>query len=255
MKTLFIDESGDSAVRNINPKYPVFLLCGVVVDDKYIKVLKDEINNFKDTMFKSGIITKNDVVLHAREIKNNENGFEKIENIKERKEFYQEINKLMMKLEYSVIPCAFRKEQLDDYIKKHNIKNPVLYHLGFSILVKQFAKTLKKNGEQGSVIAEARGKKQNNKLLKFWRTIRNNKVEDSKINENIKNFDTANKKDIIQKKGELAGLEIADLIAVAIGRGILNKKNDIINWQKVEKKLEDNQRIWIEPKIDKLFKK
>ena len=35
MRILFLDESGDTNLRNVDPEYPVFVLCDIIVDEEH----------------------------------------------------------------------------------------------------------------------------------------------------------------------------------------------------------------------------
>lgn len=64
MKLLFLDESGDANLHNVDPEYPVFVLGGIIVDEAHYKT---EIipMNFLCTFLLSGFsltLTKNGLV-------------------------------------------------------------------------------------------------------------------------------------------------------------------------------------------------
>ena len=261
MKTLYLDESGNSTLKRVDKTYSMFVLGGVIIDDKYIEVLKSKINDFKEDIFKKKLVTTSDVILHTLDIKGNTKGFEPLEYKKNRNKFYKEINKFLEDSEFSVLSCAFHTKKVKTFIKKHDIIIHDLYNLGFSVLAGQFARVLKDSNETGYIIAEAREDPQNEELEKFWEKINNGKIK-----KHIKDFDMADKKGNLvvntNKKNNLAksidkesnsiGLQMADLVINPIGRYVLGRPN-YEGWEIVREKLEDNQRLWLESKIENMI--
>ncbi|MCP9453062.1 MAG: DUF3800 domain-containing protein [Nitrospira sp.] len=63
MKVLFLDESGDHNLAVIDPLYPLFVLGGVIVEQRYAEgPLEDELRDFKRRLF-----GRDDLVLHTAE--------------------------------------------------------------------------------------------------------------------------------------------------------------------------------------------
>ena len=96
MKTLYLDESGNHDLRKIDPDYPVFVLGGVIVEDRYAKtVLELEVGRFKLHWFGS---TKS--VLHTADMVRNRNEFGILRDSGVRERFYRDLNEMMRRLEY-----------------------------------------------------------------------------------------------------------------------------------------------------------
>ena len=84
MRVLFLDESGDHNLTVIDPNYPLFVLGGVIVDKDYADgPLAETFDDFKRRMF-----GRTDLVLHTADIVRNRNGFEKLEDVQFRSQFY-----------------------------------------------------------------------------------------------------------------------------------------------------------------------
>jgi len=72
MEILFLDESGDTNLRNVDPAYPVFVLGGIIVDEEHSETeIIPAVNNLKQMLF-----GRTDVILHTADISRNRNGFE-----------------------------------------------------------------------------------------------------------------------------------------------------------------------------------
>jgi len=69
---LFLDESGDHSLEKIDPQYPVFVLCGVVMEGTYHDGgATDVLNDFKRKLFGT-----RDIILHTLDFTRNKRGFE-----------------------------------------------------------------------------------------------------------------------------------------------------------------------------------
>lgn len=66
---LFIDESGDHGLGNIDTNFPVFVLCGIVIFETEYENLRVNFNSIKEAFWKNI-----NVVFHSRDIRkcNNE---------------------------------------------------------------------------------------------------------------------------------------------------------------------------------------
>jgi len=61
---LYIDESGDHGLVNLDANFPVFLLCGMLVaEDSYV-AMRDEVNTIKRSFWGNKT-----VILHSRDIR------------------------------------------------------------------------------------------------------------------------------------------------------------------------------------------
>lgn len=252
MKILFLDESGDDNMSDIDKmEYPMFVLGGVIMSKDYIDdTLTDELDSFKEDFFG----TKN-IILHTADIKRKQNGFEILNNKERKKEFLTKINNLMSKLEYSVISCAVSKDEFSSFLSRSNLKSLDLYHLSFSNLVERFVRVLSESNEEGMIIAESRDPGNDQKLKNFWKRIKKNgtiNFTHNHVNDTIKDFEIlgkkASKKVNLAKKEYLSGLQLADLVVTPIGYRLLGRPQ-FPDWKIVEKKLEVNSCIWLESGI------
>jgi len=81
---LFLDESGDHSLTKIDPQYPLFVLCGVVMEEDYHnRVATEELNSFKRRLF-----GRENVILHTAEFTRDAAGFEAMARETFRKDFF-----------------------------------------------------------------------------------------------------------------------------------------------------------------------
>jgi hypothetical protein len=210
VKLLYLDESGDHNLNKIDPKYPVFVLGGVIVDRAYARtVMQPRVRQLKLDFFGDpGIILHTNDILRAR------NGFEALTNPVIRQAFYEALNSLMRELEYKVVACVINKERLVKQYGK-NADDPYLYSL--EVLVERFCKELGECTDGGIIYAEKRGEPLDHDLNLAWEKLRSHgggtgyagsTMIDERICELV----------VKDKRLSIAGLQLADLVIGPIAR-------------------------------------
>ncbi len=227
MLLLFIDESGDHSLDVIDPQYPLFVLGGCIVEsDYYESVLIPRLNEYKYKLF-----GRDDFILHTADIVRRKGVFHKLTDKKFREYFYNETNNLMEELEYTIVACVIKKTE---HLQKYGIAAIDPYMLSLRILVERFVMEMKQRhrNEQGHIVAESRDETLNNELRLAWMDLRTRGTEYISASEVRKCIPELHIRD---KRTNIAGLQIADLIVSPIGRYILGKdpKQD---WHIIEKK-------------------
>lgn len=107
---LFIDESGDYGLSSLNPNFPLFLLCRVVISCEEYELLRRGFNAIKQDIWQS----KN-VIFHSRDIRKCEKEFKYLFDLTLKASFYQQLDNVITSRDYSIIASAIKK---GDYIKK-----------------------------------------------------------------------------------------------------------------------------------------
>ena len=228
MKVLFLDESGDHNLRIIDPSYPIFVLGGVIVDQDYADgSLAEAFDDFKRRMF-----GRTDIVLHTADIARNRNGFEGLQDADFRARFYRELNSLMQELPYEVVACAIHKY---DYFTRYGADAIDPYRLGLRVLVEllcdAIATDIKADG--ATIIAEMRGESLDKEVQATWEILKTRGslyASADVIRETIQDLELRDKKE------NILGLQLADLVVAPIGRHLLGKTNKD-DWGIVERKL------------------
>jgi hypothetical protein len=210
-KVLFIDESGDHSLTKIDHKYPVFTLCGIIMEENYHhNFAHRRIQEFKQRLFGTS-----DIVLHTADFTRNKAGFERMVKHSFRMEFFGELERLIAELEFKIVAAVIRKQ---DHLDKYGLNAIDPYLLSLSLLVERFIFECGAAG--GTIIAEARDPTLNNALDLAFLNLKiqgTDYLSAAKIQKRIHNF-------AIRDKAEnLAGLQIADVIASPIGRRAIGK--------------------------------
>lgn len=227
---LFLDESGDHSLAKIDPQYPMFVLAGCIFESGYHeKVVVSEIEKFKKDLFNNLKL-----ILHTEDITHNRNGFERIVDADFRKHFYEAENQLLAKLDYKILACAIKK---DEHFKKYGLAAIDPYMLSLDCLVERFVFELEAQRKQGIIVAESRNSILDNQLELAFLSLKvqgTSFVSASKIKQAIIQLT------IKDKKENIAGLQLADLIASPIGRHILGKRNQV-DYKVIERKYRNQQ--------------
>lgn len=210
MKVMYLDESGDHNLEKIDPRYPVFVLGGIIVDRTYARtVMRPRIRQLKTDFFDDP-----GIVLHTNDILRARNGFEVLKDKERRSEFYEALNVLMRELEYKVVACVIDKPKLVAQYKG-NAADP--YHYSLEVLIERFCKELGACVDGGIIYAEKRGEPLDYELGVAWERLRSNvigtgfagaRVIDERICELV----------LKEKRLNIEGLQLADLVVSPIAR-------------------------------------
>jgi hypothetical protein len=200
---VYVDESGDHGLLRCDSDYPVFVLAFCIIKkDAYAVRLAPDLLRLKFKHFGHGL-----AVLHEHEIRKAIGDFAWLKNAVRRTEFLNDLNTFIKDAPITVVAVVIRKEQL----KRQYVTPGNPYHLALEYGLERVARFLKQNGQQGKlthVICEARGHKEDDSL----------ELEFRRIAASIPGFEIK----FADKKANLPGLQIADLVARPIGRHVLN---------------------------------
>lgn len=211
---LFLDESGDHSLIKIDDQYPMFVLAGVMMDRDYHDTDAAKImNDLKQSLF-----DRTDIILHTADISRNKNGFERLKEKEFRNRFYDALNTMMGELEYMVVAVAIKKHEHNE---KYGLAALDPYLLSLECIIERFIFECEENEKQGLIMAESRNSILDNELELAYLNLKiqgTKYIKAKQVKERVKQFI------IRDKKENIPGLQIADLVASPIGRFILKKK-------------------------------
>jgi hypothetical protein len=217
MRTLFVDETGDHSLSKIDNSYPIFVLSGVIIDHAYHDgELTEQLNAFKMKHFET-----TDIVLHSKEMTHPQSAksqiYMRFMDADFRRRFYKDFEHLLSRLDVSLVACVIMKNK---HFAKYGLEAKDPYLLSFDNLVNRLVFDL--DGDQkGKIVAESRNSVLDNQLEIAYLTTRvegTNKVQAAEIKLKLENSITFK-----QKSDNVAGLQIADMVASPIARHFLNK--------------------------------
>ena len=215
----YVDESGDHGP--VSPEYPIFVLAFCIFEkDAYARLVTTAIQQLKFKYFGHDA-----VVLHERDIRKAHGPFKLLQDPSIRTPFMADLSKLIEVAPFTLIAAAIRKDKLEGSRWKDS--NP--YHLAMRFCIERLTMHLHLRGASKPVhvVFESRGKREDNDLeLEFRRCASNNMAGAGLPLRPI----------FASKKGNFAGMELADLVARPVGRHILNPTQANRAWPILEKK-------------------
>ncbi|OGD84670.1 hypothetical protein A2165_02455 [Candidatus Curtissbacteria bacterium RBG_13_40_7] len=223
----FLDETGDHGLNFIDENFPIFLLAGCLFEeDDYSKVTK-QLNNFKKEFFKT-----TEVILHSRDIRKCEGAFQVLFDLDLKKAFYENLNKIILGANFTIIAVAIdKKKHIEKYGKVAD--NPYSICLSY-ILERLIFCTDSLLASTVSIVIEKRGKRENKQLLSHYNSIIDRgtyHVSPDRFKNRFSDFE------MITKKENIVGLQIADLCAYPVARHVLNSKEPYIPFKVIQDKL------------------
>ncbi len=221
--TIYVDESGDHSLESINPEYPLFVLtfCLVAKED-YLAHIAPETARFKHRWFGHEA-----VILHAHEIRKEKGDFKFLFDRTVRERFLDDLTGLMERLPYTLIASAIDKPRLNH--QYNDPGNPYAIAMQFC-LERAYQYLHEQSGTDGMthVLVESRGKKEDADLELAFRRI----CDGANYHGKRLPFEAI----FVDKKQNLPGLQLADLVCHPIGRHLLKPEQENRAYEVVEKK-------------------
>ena len=212
---LFIDESGDHGLNNLDPTFPVFVLCGVLFSEPSYLLARTQMNNIKRKFWG----TEN-VVFHSSDIRRCKKEFSILFDLGIKSEFYSMMDDLMSSSNYTLFASCVRKEE---FIKRFGKNQKDIYGICLSFLIERvvfYLDTVRDPNKNVTIVMEERGKKEDLLLRENYNRVRTGGtvfVKSERICNVGMNITFSNKKE------NLNGLQFADLAAYPIARHVLDK--------------------------------
>ncbi len=225
MKILYVDESGDHNLVKIERDYPLFVLGRVIIDREYARTTLE----FELRAFKQAVFGREDLILHTADIVRNTGGFDRLIDPLFRPRFLHELNHLMRTLHYQVVACVIKK---DEYVARHGAQAVDPYMLGLNVLVERFCFELGNTANCDLIVAEKRRPDLDDELEETWMRLRRKGTQfqdGTVIDRRIVDLVLKN------KRLNVAGLQLADLVVSPIGRKILGRRMHE-DWEIIEEK-------------------
>ncbi|GHT51962.1 hypothetical protein AGMMS49982_10920 [Bacteroidia bacterium] len=219
---LFIDECGDQNLASFDFSFPIFTLCGILISENDYFEMGSKVIAMKQKYWNS-----QEVILHSRDIRKCEKGFEILFDPEIKKSFYNDLNGIMQDSHYTIVACSILKEP---YIRKYGRFGDV-YAVSLSYIIERSVFFLDGQAQSAADLcayAEKRGTKEDASLLNYYNEVLDRGtyfVKPERIRQYFKSFEFRSKKE------NLIGLQISDIAAYPITRYVLDKtvKNPAFN--------------------------
>ena len=212
----FIDESGDHGLSNIDSSFPVFVLCGTILADKDYDSFDENFDRIKEIFWKD-----KKVIFHSRDIRKCEKEFKILLDYEVKQKFYAQLDSVISGSNYSIIASIIDKIA---YIKKYGKLNNDVYEIALSFIVERvifYLNSLKTKIDTLFFVLEERGKKEDIQLKKHFDSIRN-KGTYYLTPDRLKLCNL--KIEFRNKKQNVNGLQLSDLVAYPIARYAMDKE-------------------------------
>ncbi len=210
---LFIDESGDHGLSNLNPDFPYFLLCGIIISDQEYETLQVSFNNIKQTIWDSP-----NVIFHSRDIRKCEKEFRYLFDLSLKSKFYKMLDEVIAVSDYNIIASAIDK---DKYIKLYGRLSDDVYEISLSFIIERavfYLDALESSGASLTITIEKRGYKEDKKLEEHFQRLMargTGYVTPERLSKYTITILFKNKRENIN------GLQLADLIAYPMARHVM----------------------------------
>jgi hypothetical protein len=204
---VYVDESGDHSLQNIDENYPVFVLAFCVFHKRhYSEQVIPALEKFKFNHF-----GHDQIILHETEIRKEKGSFTIFRSRDQKDQFINELTQIVAYSNFILISCVIDKRELP----KQNVTENNPYHIALGFCLESLYAFLQEKQQhtlKTHVVVECRGKKEDKELeLEFRRICDGN----NRLNQ-ILPFDVL----FADKKAMSSGLQLADLVARPIGLSV-----------------------------------
>jgi len=223
----FLDETGDHGLSFIDKNFPLFLLAGCLFEESAYQEISEAINKFKKEF-----LGTTEVILHSRDIRKCNGVFQILFDLELKKRFYERLNNIMSKSDFTIIAVAINKER---HIEKYGKRAIDPYSICLSYILERLVFCTDENGVNEVVITiERRGKREDAQLISHYNSIIDGgtyHVTPERFKQRIGDFVMKLKRD------NDVGLQVSDLCAYPLARHVLNTKEPYVPFKIIEDKL------------------
>lgn len=226
---LFLDESGDHGLVNVDPAFPVFVLCGIILSEQRYQIVSQRMQDIKKRFWGD-----KKVLFHSRDIRKCDKEFQILFNQDIKREFYSAINDIVASSAYTVIASAINKA---NHIKQYGKLASDVYEIALSFIVERsifFLDDLPNKPHQLDIVIEQRGKREDVSLHEHFQKLSSRGtgyVSPERIQSYCQSIAFKSKSD------DVSGLQLADLIAYPIARYVLDPKRANPSFDVLEPKI------------------
>jgi hypothetical protein len=223
---IYIDEVGNSDLKSsANEDHRFLCLTGIIFRLDYVReVLQPELESLKGKYF--GSHPDDPVILHRKELVRKKPPFHALLHPEVSKSFDAEFLQLLARWDYTVIGVVIDKQEHNNTYASSWKYDP--YHYCQEILLERFKLFLNIHNAEGDVMIESRGGKEDMRLKKSFRSLMDkgtNYLTSEELNKRL----TSKELKVKSKGANIAGLQIADLLAHSVRRYAFKtilKRND-----------------------------
>lgn len=163
---IYVDESGDHGLANVDTSYPVFVLAFCIFrQDHYVEQAVPALIRLKFKHF-----GHDQILLHEREIRKAKHPFQFLQLPDRRKAFMTDLTELMTAAPFTLIASVIHKDRL-----RQQYKHPAHpYEFALELGIERVASFLARRGQRDALthmVFESRGKREDGELELEFRRI------------------------------------------------------------------------------------
>ncbi|NCC36313.1 MAG: DUF3800 domain-containing protein [Chloroflexia bacterium] len=219
---MYVDEVGNSDLGASNdPNHRYLSLTGVIFSLEYVdRVVFPMVEDMKRRYF--GSHPDDPVIFHRKELVNKKPPFTALTDPAIEQSFNQELLGLLKNLEYVAITAVIDKLE---HQRRYSVWRFDPYHYCLTVLVERYVRWLARCNAQGDVMAESRGGKEDRRLKDSFERVYE-KGSDYVPPDQFSARLTSRQLKVKAKSNNIAGLQIADLIAHPSFRATLARREN-----------------------------
>lgn len=208
---MYVDEVGNHDLRPAtveDPNQRYLSLTGIIISLQHVaNELQPRLEELKRDFFSSHPDAP--LVLHRKELVNRRRPFEALRDPATEERFNHELLRLIAETRFSAITVVIDKAT---HLQRYGAWAAHPYHYCMVVLVERYVHELRGLGARGDVMAEARGGREDIKLKEVYENIYDRGTENIPA-PTIQARLTSRQLKLANKRDNIAGLQLADMIA------------------------------------------
>lgn len=219
---MYVDEVGNSDMEaSQNPNHRYLSLTGVIIELDYVdSTVFPSIEGLKRKYF--GSHPDEPVILHRKELVNKKPPFSSLLDESVEAAFNADLLAVLQELDYIVLTVVIDKLEHKSQYTKWRF-DP--YHYCLTVLIERYVQWLEGKDAVGDVMAESRGGNDDRRLKASYERLYDQGSENITA-EQLAHQLTSRQLKVKHKSNNIAGLQLADLIAHPSYRAVLARRNN-----------------------------
>ena len=219
---MYIDEVGNpDLASSADSRHRYLSLTGIIMELSYVEsVVFPQLEELKRRYF--GGHPDDPIILHRKELLNAKPPFEALRDSVTRKTFDGELTTLLRQWDYLVLTVVIDKRA---HKEQYQVWRYDSYHYCLMVLLERYVMWLKGRECRGDVLAESRGGKEDRRLKDSFVRVYESGTKYVTA-DTFQTWLTSRRLKVKLKSNNIAGLQIADMIAHPSFKGALARRNN-----------------------------
>lgn len=222
---MYIDEVGNHDLGHVEDPNQRFLsLTGVILEGEYTRtVIQPEMEALKRTFFRED--PDEPIILHRKEIVNRRRAFQVLREPEMERQFNAAVLAALNRWDLRVVTIVIDKKA---HREQYRVWRYQPYHYCLAVLLERYVLFLQRQGHMGDVMVESRGGAEDRRLADSYQRLfewGTDYVPQSEWQQSL----SSSQLKVKPKSMNIAGLQIADLVAHQSRREVLRENGLIVN--------------------------